>query len=492
MKHPLRPLAVPGAALALLAGLVAAGPAAGAAARGPASSTPMVLHVSQIDKQDVKTQKGCEPGTLVEPDVAVSPTNPRIQVAVAHDCRFSNGGALDISYAWTHDGGAVWHHAPLPGLTRIVGGVWARASDPVVAFAPDGSVYISSLVIDNGCPSGVAVSKSVNGGATFSKPVMVQQSKVCTVSDDKEWLVIDNQKASPWFGRVYVFWTEFLSNASGTQTGVPQVVRWSDDGGQHWSPTAMVTMRTANTQDSQPMIAPNGDVTDVFLSFPPGATGGAVLGAMSRHHDDWRLPTASSGTDLVATTSSDGGSGWTSPVKVAGNIGGGPAGIRCCLPAAESDPVTGARYVVWDGNGPGTQDPVWLSRSSDGTHWSSPVAVTSEHNPAIQHVNLAVAAFRRKVFVSYGNRNSTVSGGNLVQQMVSTSVNGGVSFGRGMPLGPVSNLTWAAQSRGAFPGDYIGASATATRLTLVWCLSSKPSNPNAKFNQTLWAAVLKP
>jgi hypothetical protein len=77
-----------------------------------------VLHVGQIDQQDVAPRGNCEPDTLVEPDVAVSPFNSNIQVAVAHDCRFASGGAVDISYAWTHDGGSTWHHAPVPGLTK--------------------------------------------------------------------------------------------------------------------------------------------------------------------------------------------------------------------------------------------------------------------------------------------------------------------------------------------------------------------------------------
>ena len=82
-----------------------------AAPAGP----PAVLHVGQIARQNVAAHGNCEPDTLVEPDIAVSPFNTKIEVAVAHDCRFATGGAVDISYAWTHDGGAHWHHAPCPG-----------------------------------------------------------------------------------------------------------------------------------------------------------------------------------------------------------------------------------------------------------------------------------------------------------------------------------------------------------------------------------------
>jgi hypothetical protein len=109
VQHPLRAVMVPGAALALLAGLGTAAPVL-AATPAPAAppGPPAVLHVGQIDRQDVPVRGNCEPDTLVEPDVAVSPFNAKIQVAVAHDCRFASGGAVAISYAWTSDGGAHW------------------------------------------------------------------------------------------------------------------------------------------------------------------------------------------------------------------------------------------------------------------------------------------------------------------------------------------------------------------------------------------------
>ena len=56
--------------------------AALAAARVPAS-----LSIGQVAEQDVPVLPGSEPDTLVEPDVAVSPVNPLVAVAVAHDGR---------------------------------------------------------------------------------------------------------------------------------------------------------------------------------------------------------------------------------------------------------------------------------------------------------------------------------------------------------------------------------------------------------------------
>jgi hypothetical protein len=475
--------------MALLSGVV---PAASAAGPSAGARFPAVLHVGQIAAQNVPSQKGCEPDTLVEPNVAVSPFNSRIQVAVAHDCRFASGGAVDIAYAWTHDGGAHWHNAPMPGLTRVVGGAWDRASDPVVAFGPDGSVYVSALVFDNGCPTGVTVSRSVNGGATFGPPMLVHKSTTCAYSDDKNWLVVDTQPSSPFYGRLYQFWTAFLSSSTGKPEGSPQVVRWSDDHGKHWSSTHVVSGPHANTQNSQPVIQPDGVITDVYMDFGgQGVTGGVRGGVPGEHRGGSQSAASGSGVSLVAR-SSFGGAAWTAPSLVTKNVGGGPAGIRCCLPATAADPVTGQMYTVWDGNGPGATDPVWLSSSASGRHWSARLRVSPQPGPTIQHINLAVTAYGGKVFVTYGTRNTAVHGGNLVQQQIQSSNNGGASFGPPLSVGPRSNLTYAAVAGGKFPGDYVGASATASRLNVVWCRSSRPPNPNRVYHQTLYSAVLRP
>lgn len=473
MQHPLRVLMVSGATLAL-AGLGIAAPAL-AAPSGP----PAVLHVGQIGRQTVAPRSNCEPDTLVEPDIAVSPFNTKIEVAVAHDCRFASGGAVDIFYAWTHDGGAHWQQSRLPGLTTAVGGTYPRASDPVVAFGSDGSVYVSSLVINlNNCDSGVAVSRSTDGGATFADPVYVQQSTSCGVSDDKNWLVTDTQPNSPFFGRIYQFWTEFLANGSS-----PQVVRWSDDNGQHWSSTHVLAPKVF-AQNSQPFVQPDGAITDTYL-FAGHELGNSINQGILRNG-----PNANSGTSIVAQTSFDGGAHWTKPVVVARNIGGGPAGIRCCLPMMNGDHVTGRMFQVWNANGPGVLNAVEISSSTDGgQHWSSPMRVTQGNAPNIQYINAAVATAAGRVFVSYGRRD--LNDPNIIQQELTWSDNGGTTFAPPIALGPPSNLKYAAVAGGKFPGDYTGLSATPARVAGAWVVSSKPPNPTAAFHQVLYAATLR-
>src|SRR5207244_8396566 len=111
-----------------------------------------------------------QPDTQIEPSVAVNPANPRNAVAVYQEGRFADGGAYTNGYATTFDGGRTWKAGELPKLTLNgrQGGPFERASDPVVAFGPDNTVYVSSIVFDfnagNGMHSAIAISVSKDGG----------------------------------------------------------------------------------------------------------------------------------------------------------------------------------------------------------------------------------------------------------------------------------------------------------------------------------------
>ena len=474
MQHPLRVLMVSGATLAL-AGLGIAAPAL-AAPSGP----PAVLHVGQIDRQDVQAHGNCEPDTLVEPDIAVSPFNTKIEVAVAHDCRFASGGAVDISYAWTIDGGAHWQQSRLPGLTKAVGGTYDRASDPVVAFGADGSVYVSSLVIDiNNCDSGVAVSRSTDGGATFADPVYAQQSTSCGVSDDKNWLVTDTQPNSPFFGRIYQFWTEFLSNGAS-----PQVVRWSDDHGQHWSSTHFLASRKLFAQNSQPFVQPNGAITDTYL-FAGHAIGDSVRQGILRNGTN-----AGSGVSIVAQTSvrrgcplDQGGGGGQERRRRPGrypllpSAHGGRPRDRANVPGVERQRPRRARRgrdiqfhrrrSALVEPGPGDcraqpEDPVHQRGGRGG------------RRPGLRQLRPAQPERPER----------HPAGADLVGQ-------------RRRDLRPADS-PWPAVEpevrggrRGQFPGDYSGLSATPARVANAWTLASKPPNPTAAFHQVLFAATLR-
>ena len=148
-----------------------------------------------------------ENDTQVEPAVAVDPNNPAIVVAVFQQGRYPDGGSLDAGYATSHDGGLTWTSGNMPLLTLAVGGAFARASDPVVAFGPDGAVYVATLAF-SGSRTAIAVQRSDDGGLSFGAPVLAQDDTSSSTSNDKDWIAVDTFLSSPYYGRVYAAWDQ--------------------------------------------------------------------------------------------------------------------------------------------------------------------------------------------------------------------------------------------------------------------------------------------
>ncbi len=489
IRRPVRLLA----ACAALLLPVSAGVAA-AAADPPGS--PVVAHSGMVTRQDIPSRLGSETDTVVEPDVAVSPLNPDIAVAAAHDSRYSNGGAVTITAAWTHDGGASWHHFPVQGITKATGGTWDRASDPVLAFGPDGSVYLSVLEISVDCPSAVVVLRSTDGGMSYGRPHYAHRSTRCEYSDDKNWIVVDRSPSSPYYGRLYQFWTPFRYTTAGDYRSSPQALRWSDDHGLTWSRTSYVSALNHSTQNSQPMIMADGTIVDTFYDFGAGGMAPDAVPGLAPDRQVGRASAAASpatidatGT-IYATTSTDGGSTWSNEIEVANNAYGYSPNVRCCLFAADIDPATGIMYTAFEG-GVGNTDPVYVSWSRDGVFWSSPERVSQGDVNGVTRVNVDVVALHGTVYVSYGTRTDPQDHGGYVQQQLSVSTDRGRTFGVPSSIGPRSQLKYAARSRGYFPGDYIGEALTPGRLYVVFAVSSRPPpESTSRFHQVIWGVTL--
>src|SRR2546422_705612 len=117
----------------------------------------------------------------LEPWVAVNPTDPSNIIGVYQQDRNTFGGARGLGAAVSHNGGQTWsstypHFSTCAGGTVANGGDFQRASDPWVTFGPTGSAYFISLSLTFLGPvsttgSGVLVSKSTDGGDTWSNPV---------------------------------------------------------------------------------------------------------------------------------------------------------------------------------------------------------------------------------------------------------------------------------------------------------------------------------
>lgn len=116
-----------------------------------------------------------------EPTVAVNPRDPNKVVAGTH---FTGDTANRCVAHYSRDGGRTWSPIPIfmPQLSHD-----ADCSDPVLAYAPDGSrVYYAYLDLDLATTFKVLVSYSDDDGKSWTGPIVVLSNLAADY--DKPWI----------------------------------------------------------------------------------------------------------------------------------------------------------------------------------------------------------------------------------------------------------------------------------------------------------------
>jgi BNR repeat-like domain len=442
------------AAAALLAG---AGPAGANVPLTPVSADPFTNPTSQH-------------ATEVEPDTFAFGSTV---VATYQVGRFFNGGASDIGFARSSDGGATWGVSSfLPGLTFNAGAFadpnspYERVSDPSVAYdARHDTWMISSIPL---LPSRVVptifVSLSTNGGASFGNPVQIPPPAK-KVNLDKNWTVCDNHPASAFYGNCY---TEFDNFGEGDL----EYMSTSSDGGVTWS-APVSPAGHAKGLGGQPVVQPDGTVIVPFESLR--------------------------GT-IAAFRSTDGGATWSKEVSIS-RISFHPnsGGLRTSpLPTAEID-AAGRVYVAWEDCRFETKcaaNDIVLSSSADGVNWSAvsriPIdAVDSGVDHFIPGLGVDPAtsgagAHLALTYYFYPDAACTAATCQLDVGFVS-SPDGGASWSASTQLdGPRSLADIAATSQGTMVGDYISTSFNSSGTAATVFAVGKP-HTGSVFDEGMWA-----
>ena len=273
-----------------------------------------------------------------EPTVVASPTNLKHLVAGSHS--FPIGGRNRCVVYTSSDGGAHWSTGlPMPQLTAASG-----CSDPVLAYAPDGSrVYYWYMDIKNvqvgGPPSftittdfDIVVSYSDDNGATWSGPVVALNGDPYTVTFspcpsppfppgsfcgvltesgyafDKNWIGTHPSGDSNW---VYVTATRFdtpgPSNIAFTQSsdsGLSYAAHQLLDTGSTAAPGVLV-------QGSHPAGGPDGGVVVAYHSGSDGIRNGAFE-IRTRYSSDHGL-LGTWGSRITAATDTSEAPFWLGP-----------------------------------------------------------------------------------------------------------------------------------------------------------------------------------
>jgi len=365
-----------------------------------------------------------------EPSIAVDPTAPNRMVIGWRQFDTINSNFRQAGWGWSHDGGRTWTFPGVidPGHFR---------SDPVLGANAEGTFYYCSL-------SGsllVQFFQSHDGGLTWGPPVSA-------FGGDKQWFSID-RTGGPGHGNVYMAWSV---NASCCGNHV--FTRSLNGGASFLTPSQVFGTPFFGTT----AVAPNGTI---YVSGIAGNFGVFVVVGSPNAWNPRQIPAFNMGNvvDLGGQM-----------VLFAGQSPnpGGLLGQMDIAIDSSGGPTHGNIYALCSVNPPGA-DPldVMLSRSVDGgTTWSTPVRINDDVGNNWQwFATISVAPNGRLDVVWNDTRNG--SGFNISQLFYSSSSDAGENWSTNEALSPPfdSHVGWPNQNK---IGDYYDMKSDLLGANLAW------------------------
>jgi hypothetical protein len=406
---------------------------------------------------DPFTNSASQHATEVEPDTFAAGST---LVSAFQVGRIFGGGAADIGFATSTNGGSSFKNGFLPDTTTAVTppGIYSAVSDASVAFDAKHGVWLISFlgVSPNGSNAvDVLVSRSTDGGLIWSNPVVVNASGHF---NDKNWTVCDDTASSPFYGNCY---TEFDDNTLGDLIQMST----STDGGQTWG-AAQSTANDAHGIGGQPLVQPNGTVIVPINGF----AGRNFL--------------------IVSFTSTDGGASWSKTnivARVAFHLPNGGIRATIPLPSAEMD-GSGKVYIVWSDchfEPTCNASDLVLSTSTDGKSWSKLTRIPLDaRGSGVDHFIPGLAVDRSTsgssahlvvTFYFYPHANCTTATCQL-DVGFSTSSDGGATWSSNTQIAGPMSLPWLPNtSQGRMVADYISTSFVGGPAFPAFAVASAPT-----------------
>jgi hypothetical protein len=425
--------------------------------------------------------------------VAVNPTNPLNVIASGKDYTPEEAGECvwDGIYV-TKDGGATWKNSNVPGsnwkrlrdptapLHPQLSRFWC-ATDPVVAFGPDGTAYWSIMPYQCDALSGSKTGRGILPDGGFNDWFWTCSSMYVLVSSDggESWPVVREVDFGPrlehdkqWMsvapdGRVLLCWDrdpsyQLFGVVPGTnpaqqlRPGGVMTCSVSPDKGQSWAtPT--------DVNPDWPGFFPWVDWTANNVAWMATIDGENVQVSSSTDGLRWSKPkTIGNYTDPPR----GGEYGW--PVLK------GSAFRIFALPSLAIDrsngPHAGSMYVTWFDHSSGNGE-VMLSHSRDGLNWSLPRRI-SDDDPALgvdQFMPAVAVGPDGTVDVTWYDRRDDPAG-HLFALYYSHSVDGGANFAPNLRVSTsLSDEQFSHHQNGmVFLGDYIDLDSSQGQAHAIW------------------------
>lgn len=317
---------------------------------------------------------GVTPNTEAEPAVAVSPQRPSIAAVAYRTDQWATGSSRAIVVASTRNG-RTFTRTVLPGVGECAGGQ-GRATNPWLTFSPSGVLYASATETGGEITS-ITVSRSTDGGRSWSQPAVVGRDDRARYFNDKQVLTVDRHDPR----RLYVVWNR--RDISEDRHDV--MFARSTDGGSTWEPARSIhRLGTAGlgTIGNQIVVLPDGDLVNLFMENDHPVGGPPIPEDLPER--------------VRVMRSTDAGATWSEPSTVADVdinqplLPDNPPYIPMIAPGIVPDIAvddrSGDLYAVWgDATLSESFSAIALSTSDDGGRtWSTPRKVNlTPDSPAL-------------------------------------------------------------------------------------------------------------
>jgi hypothetical protein len=483
---------------------------------------------------NVRANQECGLRTQAEEWVRVNPADSNNVVVTQNDRRT---GFNETGVSWSIDNAAHFGDYGAPVEFATCGGTFGPhdgLSDPAHEFDTAGNMYYTAIGFERftGNMNGVYVWKSnaVHKGSFLHSPspgpfqefsasprVVTEECDPNTpIFNDKEFMAVDSHPASPFVNNVYITWTRFDFHCGGGSSfcEAPIFFSRSTNGGVTWSAIKEISGNNPDICQFGNAFDPSNDPND--CNFDQGSD--PIVGPDGTIYvtfNNCNTPTLV--CQQLFVKSSDGGTTWTQPVKVADDVATQPYNLtapfdpatgcpffRQCLspngyrlndfPAIGIDDASGKLAVFWTDfrNGgpcatdPGTGLPVepcanhnndaFVSVSQDGGATWGPTRLVSKgpgpgSQPAAQWQPWGDVGESGSLFMAYYDRQfggCDSSGCNDIT--LAKSKNNGASWTyRRITTSSMPNLTPSNNPfEQGFLGDYMSIQAANNRVYMTW------------------------
>lgn len=245
----------------------------------------------------------------------------------------------------------------------------------------------------------IQVARSSDGGRTFGTPVTVEQSTNDGIQEDKPYLVVDTNHASPFLNSIYATWTRFHFDSLDNYLESPIFFSASRDGGRTWSVPKEIsgTNRGLCTFSGTPLPYDGRCREDQFSSPVVGPDGTIFVAFVN----DQGINDGEFRDQYLVVKSHDGGETWSTPGRASDIIHDGVSDYPFNVVGRQTlsnsqfrvnsagnlavDAFNGALVIVWSDNRNGTaantNTDIFMARSVDGGDtWVAPLPVSTAPN----------------------------------------------------------------------------------------------------------------